>query len=100
MRQYPLTPRTPETCKASMHEHNADRSSDGKISRRRFLTSSAAGFVAGALATGTLAGTALAADRKSKGSGRVAAAGAVSCWRAAACSLSIPTSATSRQQTC
>jgi cytosine/adenosine deaminase-related metal-dependent hydrolase len=44
-------------------------SSDGGMARRHFLISSAAGLVAGAIATRTLAGTALAADRKGKGSG-------------------------------
>ena len=37
-------------------------SSPGGMSRRHFLTASAAGLVAGAIATGTLTGTALAAD--------------------------------------
>lgn len=65
------TPGTPETPNVSMHEHDADMFSDGGMSRRHFLTASSAGLVAGATATGTLAGTALAADRKAKGSSPV-----------------------------
>jgi 5-methylthioadenosine/S-adenosylhomocysteine deaminase len=68
MCKYPLTPRTAEACQASMHEHDADMSKDGGISRRHFLTSSAAGRVAGAIVPGALARTTLGADRKSKGS--------------------------------
>jgi hypothetical protein len=58
---------TPDTQNAAAHEHDTDMASDGGMSRRHFLTSSAAGLVAGASATGTLAGPALAADRKRKG---------------------------------
>jgi cytosine/adenosine deaminase-related metal-dependent hydrolase len=62
------TPRTPDTQNAALYEYDADMSSDGGMSRRQFFTLSAAGFVAGAMASGTLAGTALAADLKGKGS--------------------------------
>src|SRR6266511_1088282 len=63
------TPRTPDPQHAPMHESDADMSSDGEMSRRHFLTASAAGLVTGAIATETLAGTALSANRKAKSSG-------------------------------
>lgn len=69
MRKHTSTLGTPDTQKAAMHECNADMPSHGEMSRRHFLTSSAAGFVAGAIATEAMAGTALAADRKRKVSG-------------------------------
>jgi 5-methylthioadenosine/S-adenosylhomocysteine deaminase len=69
MRKHTSTPGTPDMHSAATHEPDADLSRDGGMSRRHFLTSSAAGLVAGAIATGTLAGTALAADRKGKGPG-------------------------------
>jgi|SRR5882724_1007170 len=69
MRKRTSTSKTPDTQPAAMHEPDADVSSEGRMSRRHFLTSSAAGVVAGAIASETLAGTALAANRKAKSSG-------------------------------
>jgi 5-methylthioadenosine/S-adenosylhomocysteine deaminase len=68
MRKHTSSAGTPDTQKAAMHGYDADMSNDGEMSRRHFLISSAAGTVAGAIGTETLAGTALAADRKGKGS--------------------------------
>ncbi len=69
MCEHTSTPGTPDTPNAARDEHSTDMASHGGMSRRYFLTSSAAGLVAGAIATGTLAGTALAADLKGHGSG-------------------------------
>ena len=69
MRKRTSTSKTPDTQPAAMHEPDADVSSEGRMSRRHFLTSSAAGVVAGAIASETLAGTTLAANRKAKSSG-------------------------------
>jgi hypothetical protein len=49
-----------------MHESDVDVTSEGRLSRRHFLTSSATGVVAGVIASERLAGTALAANRKAK----------------------------------
>jgi 5-methylthioadenosine/S-adenosylhomocysteine deaminase len=69
MRKRTSTSKTPDTQPVVMHKSNMDMSSEGRLSRRHFLTSSAAGVVAGAIASGTLAGTALSANRKAKSSG-------------------------------
>jgi hypothetical protein len=69
MRKRTSTSKPPGTQPAAMHEPDADVSSEGRLSRRHFLTSSAAGVVAGAIASETLAGTALSANRKAKSSG-------------------------------
>ena len=69
MRKRTLTSDTPDMQDAAMHGPGADVSSDGRVSRRHFLTSSAAAVVAGAIAPEALAGTAPAADRKRKSSG-------------------------------
>jgi hypothetical protein len=69
MRERTSTSKTPDTQPAAMHEPDADVSSEDRLSRRHFLTSSAAGVVAGAITSETLAGTALAANRKAKSSG-------------------------------
>jgi 5-methylthioadenosine/S-adenosylhomocysteine deaminase len=68
MCNYPSTPGTPETQQAKRQAHDIEMASNGGMLRRHFLTSSVAGLVAGAMATSTLAGTALAAERKGKGS--------------------------------
>jgi 5-methylthioadenosine/S-adenosylhomocysteine deaminase len=68
MHKHTSTPGTPNRQHAT-HERDAEVSSAGGMLRRRFLTSSAAGLVAGALATEALAGTALGAERKGKGGG-------------------------------
>ena len=68
MRKRPSTSKPPGTQPAAMHEPEADVSSEGRLSPP-FLTSSAAGVVAGAVASETLAGTALPANRKAKSSG-------------------------------
>jgi 5-methylthioadenosine/S-adenosylhomocysteine deaminase len=69
MRKRTSTSKPPGTPPAAMHEPDADVSSEGRLSRRHFLTSSAAGVVAGAIASETLAGTALSANRKAKSRG-------------------------------
>jgi hypothetical protein len=69
MRKRPSTSKPLGTQPAAMHEPNADVSSEGRLSRRHFLTSSAASVVAGAIASETLAGTALSANHKAKSSG-------------------------------
>jgi 5-methylthioadenosine/S-adenosylhomocysteine deaminase len=69
MSEHTPIPRTPDTQNAVMQGHGAEMSSDSGMSRRRFLTSSAARLVAGGSATAMLASTALAAERKGKGSG-------------------------------
>jgi 5-methylthioadenosine/S-adenosylhomocysteine deaminase len=69
MRKHASTSGTPDTQQAGTPQPDAQRSGAGGMPRRRFLTSSAAGLVAGAMATGTWAHTALAAERKGKGGG-------------------------------
>ena len=69
MRKRTSTSKTPNTQPAAMHDPDVGVSSEGRLSRRHFLTSSVVGVVAGAIASETLAGTALAANRKAKSSG-------------------------------
>jgi cytosine/adenosine deaminase-related metal-dependent hydrolase len=69
MRKRTSTSTTPDMQAAAMHELAADASSGRGMSRRHFLTSSATGVVAGAIATEALVGAAPAADRGRKGSG-------------------------------
>jgi hypothetical protein len=69
MRKRTSTSKTPDTQPVVMHKSNMDMSSEGRLSRRHFLTSSAASVVAGAIASETLAGTALSANHKAKSSG-------------------------------
>jgi len=45
MRKRTSTSKTPDTQPAAMHEPDADVSSEGRLSRRHFLTSSAAGVL-------------------------------------------------------
>ena len=68
MRKRTSTSKTPDMQPAVMHESDVDMSSEGRLSRRHFLTSSAAGVVAGAIVSEVLAGMALAANRKAKSS--------------------------------
>jgi 5-methylthioadenosine/S-adenosylhomocysteine deaminase len=53
-----------------MHKHAAAISASGGLSRRHICQASTAGLVAGAIATGTLTGTALAAAVQDSNSGR------------------------------
>jgi hypothetical protein len=69
MRERTSTSTTRDTQAAATHELDADASSEGRMSRRHFLTSSATGVVAGAIATEAMAGAAPAADRRRKSSG-------------------------------
>jgi 5-methylthioadenosine/S-adenosylhomocysteine deaminase len=69
MRRRTSTSTTPDMQAAVRHELAADASSGRRMSRRHFLTSSATGVVAGALATEALAGAAPAADRRRKRGG-------------------------------
>ena len=65
MHQRTSTPGIPDT-----HQHAAATSASGGLSRRHFCQASAAGLMVGAMTTGTLAGTALAAAVQGSGSGR------------------------------
>ena len=69
MRKRTSTSTTPDRQAAAVHELAADASSGRRMSRRHFLTSSATGVVAGAIATEALAGAAPAADRGRKSGG-------------------------------
>ncbi len=68
MRTHTATPRISETHRAAMDECDVPMFSAGGMSRRHFLTSSAAGLVASTIVTGALADVALAAERQGKGS--------------------------------
>ena len=65
MHQRTSTPGIPDT-----HKYAAAMSASGRLSRRRFCQASAAGLMVGAMTTGTLASTALAAAVQGSGSGR------------------------------
>ena len=100
MREHTSTSEAPDAQAASMHALDADVPSDGRVSRRHFLTPSAAGVVAGAITTEALAGTAPAADRKGKSSGSGDIRGGRILLKGG-CVLSLdPASATLRRRMC
>ena len=65
MRKRTSTPGIPDT-----YQHATVTSASDGLSRRHFCQASAAGLMAGAIATGTLTGPALAAVVQGGGSGR------------------------------
>jgi 5-methylthioadenosine/S-adenosylhomocysteine deaminase len=76
MREHLQMPATPVTQAPCTHDQAVDASAAGELSRRNFLKSTTAGLVAGAIASESLTGAALAADVRARG-GRILLKGGV-----------------------